>query len=50
MLELYAWVGLELQAQGEQDINVSIPFTPDTVPSIAEEIEFMRTAEEPKPL
>ena len=50
VLELYAWVGLELRAHGEQDMNVSIPFTPDTVPSIAEQTEFRRAAEEDKPL
>lgn len=50
VLELYAWVGLELRAHGEQDMNVIIPFTTDTTPSIDEQTEFMRTAEENKPL
>lgn len=50
VLQLYAWVGLELQDQGEQGMHVNIPMTPDTVPSIAEQTEFMRAAEEHKPL
>jgi hypothetical protein len=50
VLQLYAWLGLELQDKGEQGMYVNIPMTPDTVPSIAEQIEFKRTAEEHKPL
>ena len=50
VLRLYAWLGLELQDKGEQGMYVNIPMTPDTVSSIAEQIEFKRTAEEHKPL
>jgi hypothetical protein len=50
VLQLYAWVGLELQDQGEQGTYVNIPMTPDTLPSIAEQTEFMRTAEDDKRL
>jgi hypothetical protein len=40
VLQLYAWLGLELQDKGEQGMYVNIPMTPDTVPSIAEQIEL----------
>jgi hypothetical protein len=50
VLQLYALVGLELKDLGKQGMHVNMPFTPDTVPSLAERIEFKRTAEEHKPL
>ncbi len=42
--ELIKWAGLDIQAAGDQ-ANIQIPFTDDTLPSIAEQLEFrMKTA------